>query len=113
MKHNDEVLFRNITADEKTKELIRKWMANAQVNYLCFASVLKTLTKRNGPFCLTSWSYDFSNTFICECEDNCNKKYKVLISLFLNGQNIQLDFGPFENKLYIAKEGKFLPLKRK
>ena len=112
MKHNDDVLFRNITVDEKTKELIRKWMESAKVKYLCFASVLKTLTKRSGPFSLASWSYDFSDTFICECEDKHGKKYKVLISLFLNG-NIQLDFGPFENKIFIAKEGKFVWLKRK
>lgn len=57
MKHNDEVLFRNITADEKTKELIRKWMANAEIKSSCFTEVLESTDIMKSPFHFTLDSY--------------------------------------------------------
>ena len=56
MKDNDKVLFRNITADEKTRELIRKWMENAEMKYPCFTQVLETANMK-GPFNITFDSY--------------------------------------------------------
>ncbi len=57
MKHNDEVFFRNIIADEKSKELIRKWMANAEIKYPCFTQVLEATGIMKSPFNITFDTY--------------------------------------------------------
>lgn len=117
MKHNDEVLFRRITADGTTKDLIREWMENVQaaynVRYRCFARILEA-TGMTGPFNLTHTGKIRSDRFICEYSE---KSKRTSVTVFLrfsdgcdNSGEIWVDdceCGTW--KVFIIKKGKIVP----
>lgn len=109
MKHNDEVLFRNIIADEKSKALIRKWMANAEIKYPCFTQVLEATGIMKSPFNITfdEWSTTVLKV-ICKTH---NREYSV--SLYFGDtdshpQIVIIDYTTdhLKNYEYAIKKGK-------
>lgn len=49
---NDEVLFRRITADDGSIDLIHRWLNNTELNYDEFTEILE-MAGLKGPFCLS------------------------------------------------------------
>ena len=111
MKHNDDVLFRNITADEKSKELIRKWMANAEVKYPCFTQVLEATGIMKSPFNIT---FDECTTTVLKVICNThNREYSVSL-YFWHPEIVIIDYTTdhMKNYEYVIKKGKLQEISR-
>lgn len=71
-----KMLFRRITSDYETKELIYEWMIRTNVRYRVFARILESIGLK-GPFKLKYYGKPLSDTFICQTEGK--KKYRIIL----------------------------------
>ena len=114
MKDNNKFLFRNITADEKTKELIRKWMKNITLYYSArYRSFKKILEEAGmiGPFNLKHTGKPKSDCFICEFSLKDNRAEVIVHLHFCDGRDniasiLIVDHTNNTQKTFIIKEGK-------
>lgn len=112
---NDDYLFRRITADWQTKNLIREWMEHTSRNYFVFryrvfAKVLESVGMK-GPFTLT---YHGSQTFICEFQLDPKSTAKTQHTVFLrfldtdSVAEVWVDSKEGRKVFNLNKEGKFV-----
>ena len=71
-----KMLFRRVSSDYQTKELINSWMIRTGVRYRVFARILEKIGLK-GPFRCKSFGGLLSDSFTCKTSDG--KKYKVLL----------------------------------